>query len=63
MKLTPHFTFDGQSEEALKFYSVALNGEIIRPNPFFGYGKQLLQLGKLKPEDQNANIEWLSAIR
>lgn len=28
MKLTPHFTFDGQSEEALNFYSTALNGKI-----------------------------------
>ena len=29
MKLTPHFTFDGQSEEALNFYSKVFNGNIV----------------------------------
>lgn len=28
MKLIPHFTFDGQSEEALNFYCNVLNGKI-----------------------------------
>ena len=28
MKLIPHFTFDGQSEEALNFYASVFNGKV-----------------------------------
>ena len=52
MKLTPHFRFDGECEEALKFYSVALKGEIISLIRFSDMENSCCSSEKLKPEDQ-----------
>lgn len=52
MKLTPHFTFDGQSEEALNFYSKALNGKIISLIRFSDIEGGCCTATELRPEDK-----------
>lgn len=51
MKLTPHFTFDGQSEEALNFYSTALNGKIVTLIRFSDLENGCCGATEMKPEE------------
>lgn len=52
MKLTPHFTFNGQSEEALNFYSKVFNGKIISLVRFSDMEDACCGMAELEPADK-----------
>lgn len=52
MKLTPHITFDGQSEEAMNFYSTAFNGKIVSLIRCSDIENECCGTTEMKPEDQ-----------
>lgn len=52
MKLTPHFTFDGQSEEAMNFYSAVFNGKIVSLIRCSDMDIECCGTTEMKPEDQ-----------